>query len=56
VYDGLGRAVLTRDLGTRVAGRHEAALDLSRLAPGLYVVRVTAGGVSGTARFARVTF
>jgi hypothetical protein len=53
VYDGLGREVLTRDLGMLPVGQHEAALDLSHLAPGLYAVRVAAGGASGTVRFVR---
>jgi hypothetical protein len=53
VYDGLGRAVLARELGTLPAGRHEMALDLSALAPGLYVVRVTAGEATGVVRFTR---
>ena len=53
VYDGLGRAVLARALGALGAGRHEAALDLSGLAPGLYVIRVTAGNGSGAVRLVR---
>lgn len=44
LYDILGREVAVVVEGTKPAGQHEAALDASRLAPGLYVARLTAGG------------
>ncbi|HLA64369.1 MAG TPA: T9SS type A sorting domain-containing protein, partial [Rhodothermales bacterium] len=45
VYDALGRAVATLAEGERTAGWHEARLDASALATGLYIVRLeTAGG------------
>jgi hypothetical protein len=48
VVDLLGRRVLVQDLGRLPAGRHEAALDLRALAPGLYLLRVTAGARAAT--------
>lgn len=50
VYDALGRQVLTEDLGTLAAGLHEAPLDLSSLAPGVYVVRATVTAGAAPAR------
>jgi hypothetical protein len=52
VVDLLGRRVADVDLGTRPAGQHEVALDLSTLAPGLYVVRVRAGTHAAAHRLA----
>ena len=47
VYDALGRAVAVLLDGPLGAGRHEAALDGSALAPGVYVVRVAVRPVQG---------
>ena len=44
VYDALGREVAVLVDGDRAAGPHEAALDAGALAPGVYVVRLDAGG------------
>jgi fibronectin-binding autotransporter adhesin len=44
VADLLGREVAVLVDGERAAGAHEAALDAGRLAPGVYVVRLTTGG------------
>ena len=43
VYDVLGRAVAVVEAGRLEPGRHAVALDASALAPGVYVVRATAG-------------
>lgn len=43
VVDLLGREVAVLVEGAQPAGRHEARLDAGRLAPGVYVVRLTAG-------------
>jgi hypothetical protein len=43
VLDLSGRVALERGLGTLGAGIHEQVLDVGRLAPGSYVVRVVAG-------------
>ena len=43
VVDLLGREVAVLAEGAQPAGRHEARLDAGRLAPGVYVVRLTAG-------------
>jgi len=40
----LGREVAVVTEGVARAGTHDAALDVSRLQPGLYVVRLIAGG------------
>ena len=48
VYDALGREV-----AVLAAGEHEVALDGAALAPGVYVVRLTAA--SGAAETARLT-
>ncbi|HYE58641.1 MAG TPA: T9SS type A sorting domain-containing protein [Rhodothermales bacterium] len=48
VHDLLGREVDVAAEGTFAAGRHEASLDVSRLAPGAYVVRLTAEGTVRT--------
>ena len=39
----LGREVSVLTDGERAAGEHAVALDAGRLAPGVYVVRVTVG-------------
>jgi hypothetical protein len=44
VFDVRGRLVATLAEGTREAGGYEARFEASGLAPGLYVVRLTAGG------------
>ena len=44
VYDLLGRTVATPQVGALPAGLHRADLDVSRLAPGVYVVRATVSG------------
>ncbi len=49
IVDLLGRRVLALDRALG-AGRQSVPLDVSGLAPGAYVVRVTAGGEVGTAR------
>ena len=43
VYDVLGREVAVLADGEQAAGEHAVALGAERLAPGVYVVRVTAG-------------
>ena len=43
VVDVLGREVSVLADGERTAGTHDVALDAGRLAPGVYVVRVTVG-------------
>ena len=43
VVDLLGREVAVVAEGTASAGRHVATLDTARLAPGVYVVRLSAG-------------
>ena len=50
VYDVLGREVSVVDAGTLGAGAHEFALGGSSWAPGVYVVRASAGGESATVR------
>ena len=44
LYDLAGRRVVTLVSGRMRAGRHEAELDASRLAPGLYVYRLDVAG------------
>lgn len=51
VVDVLGREVATVASGARSAGVHTEAVDTSRLAPGLYVVRVETPEGARTARF-----
>ncbi len=48
VYDALGRVVLRLASAVAVPGIHEATLDASALAPGLYVVALRAGGAVQT--------
>lgn len=50
VYDALGREVALVVGGDLPAGRGEATLDVARLAPGVYVARLDAGGASAVAR------
>ena len=49
-YDVLGRRVAVLAEGTQGAGAHEAALDASALPAGVYVVRLSAGAQTATAR------
>jgi hypothetical protein len=44
VYDALGREVAVLVADDAVAGRHEAGLETAALAPGTYLIRLTAGG------------
>lgn len=54
VFDILGRPVIHRDLGSASSGEHEIALDVSDLAPGLYMVRLTGdAGARATVRMTR---
>ena len=54
VFDLLGRRVITRDLGGVSTGEHEVALEVSDLAPGLYMVRLTGdAGARATVRMTR---
>ncbi|HLT46695.1 MAG TPA: M14 family zinc carboxypeptidase [Rubricoccaceae bacterium] len=50
VYDVLGREVAVLADGPRSAGRNEVAFDASGLAPGVYVLRLTAGGEAAVRR------
>jgi hypothetical protein len=52
-YDVTGRRVHAADLGARPAGASTATVDVSRWAPGLYVVRVTTGYGQAAARVVR---
>jgi hypothetical protein len=54
VYDMLGREVAVVAKGIRPAGQHEVTLDASRLAPGLYVARLTAGDEVATHRLTAI--
>jgi endonuclease/exonuclease/phosphatase family metal-dependent hydrolase len=54
VFDALGRQVQTLVEGRRPAGTHQASLQGAGLAPGLYVVRLTASGQTATRRLVRV--
>jgi hypothetical protein len=47
VYDLSGRKVATLAAGWLPPGGHECACDVSALAPGVYVYRMTAGGWTG---------
>ena len=44
VFDVLGRQVAVLAEGERASGEHEAALDASRLAPGVYLLVLESGG------------
>lgn len=46
LYDVLGRRISTIDSGRRQAGQHSMQLDASKLATGVYLVRLTAGSAS----------
>jgi hypothetical protein len=48
VADALGRRVMERAFGALAAGPHEVSVDLGRMAPGVYVVRVEAAGETAT--------
>jgi hypothetical protein len=50
VTDALGRLVIHAEDAERPAGTHEIPLDLSRLAPGVYAVRVQVGAERASAR------
>ena len=50
VYDGLGREVAVLAEGPLAAGAHVVAFDGSGLPSGVYLVRLTAGGVVATHR------
>jgi hypothetical protein len=54
VVDVLGREVAVLVDGARPAGVQAAALDATRLAPGLYIARLTAGGRAVSRAFAVV--
>ena len=54
VYNTLGRRVQRYELGLLRAGERETLLDLSRVAAGSYVVRVTAGGGYATRSLIRI--
>jgi hypothetical protein len=53
VVDLLGRSVLARDLGEQPAGSSEHALNVSALAPGVYVLRATTDSGVVARRFVR---
>lgn len=46
IYDALGRSVGRLVQGFMTAGRHEIPFDASRLASGVYLYRLQAGGKS----------
>lgn len=54
IIDLLGREVAVVVEGDAAAGRHAATLDPARLAPGVYVVRLSAGTHAVTRRLAVV--
>ena len=54
VLDALGRSVLRADLGAQAAGAGAARLDVSGLAPGVYVVRLAAGPARASTRISVV--
>jgi hypothetical protein len=51
LLDSAGRAVFVQDLGTRPAGTHRIALDVSGLANGAYVAELTSGDQRSSTRF-----
>lgn len=54
VYDVMGREVAVLATGTFAADAHEAMVDVSALASGVYVVRLQADGAASTARLSVV--
>ncbi len=54
VLDALGRRVATLTDGTLAAGGHAVSWEPSRAAPGVYVVRLVAGGTVATQRLTLV--
>lgn len=50
VMNTLGEEVMRRDLGRLESGTHEASIDLRELPAGLYLVRVTTGSATSTAK------
>ena len=54
LVDALGRTVAVLAAGDRAAGEHAARLDTSRLAPGIYVLRLDAGQETAARRVAVV--
>ncbi|MDX1420945.1 MAG: T9SS type A sorting domain-containing protein, partial [Rubricoccaceae bacterium] len=54
VFDLLGREIAVLAEGDRTAGQHEVIIEATRLPPGLYVVRFTAGSASLTRRLSVV--
>jgi hypothetical protein len=54
LYDATGRRLLRALDGPRAAGTHEAALDLGALGPGVYFVRLNAGGRADALRLVRL--
>ena len=50
VYDALGREVAVLADAALPAGTHEVALDVGRLAPGVYVARLTTGAETAVRR------
>lgn len=54
VFDALGRRVATVTEGLQTAGTHEARFVERDLAPGLYLVRLTAGTQTSTRRLVHV--
>ena len=55
LFDVLGRRVALSEEGTRSPGRYSIQVNGQKLAPGLYVVRLTAGDQSITQRLVRST-
>ena len=53
MLDVLGRRVALVEEGARAAGSHRATLNASALAPGLYLVRLTADGTTAVQRMVR---
>jgi hypothetical protein len=54
LYNVLGQRVRQIVSGTKTAGRHQAELDVSGLASGVYFVRMIHGGSSTTQRLSVV--
>jgi hypothetical protein len=51
IYDPLGRVVYQSDPGILSAGQHEIQLDASKLTSGIYLCRLSAGGVELETKF-----